>query len=228
MGSWFIAVKQIENPVISACRQCLLLAGLAALTEPCIALKACVVAGLGLVALRRCASGQNNVATLNRTHLYLKISSQFLLFIVLLGMKTENNISILLDKVINDLEARQDYSSVKFQFIDSEQSITAVNAVQSYNSFKQEVFSQQSNNIPITVLSIDEVINITNAIIASNVAIQKMGQLNTNRTITPSTAKEDNVTLKALFDELMKLKATTQTGEITPSSIQKIYGPKGT
>lgn len=228
MRSWFIAVKQIENPVISACRQCLLLAGLAALTEPCIALKACVVAGQGLVALRRCASGQNNVATLNRAHLYLKISSQFLLFIVLLGMKTENNISILLDKVINDLEARQDYSSVKFQFIDSEQSITAVNAVQSYNSFKQEIFSQQSNNIPITVLSIDEVINITNAIIASNVAIQKMGQLNTNRTITPSTAKEDNVTLKALFDELMKLKATTQTGEITPSSIQKIYGPKGT
>ena len=143
-------------------------------------------------------------------------------------MKTENTLTALLDKVINDLETRQDYTSVKFKFIDCEQTVSAGAAVQSYINFKQKVLLQITQSISISLLSIDEVINITQAIIASNIAMQKMGPLSTNRTIAPGAAQENNLTLKALLDELMILKAANQTGPIAPSPTQLIYGPKET
>jgi hypothetical protein len=145
-------------------------------------------------------------------------------------MVSDMNTTILalLDKAVAGLEARGDYSSIKFQLSGSAQSVTAANAVQSYLGLKQEVLLQQAHGIPIAAFSIGQVIDVTDAIIVSNVAMQKMGPLNTNRTMAPSAAAESNATFKSLLDELLKFKATNQTGAIAPSPAQLIYGPKGT
>jgi len=143
-------------------------------------------------------------------------------------MTQETDIVKSLDTVTSNLEARQDYRTVMFQFVGADQSISAPNAVQTYNSFKQEILLQEAKDIPVSVFSVDEVIVITNAIINSNLAMQTMGQLSTSRTIEPTTAESNNISLKTLLSELMDFKATLQLGPIPASPTQEKYGPKGT
>ena len=143
-------------------------------------------------------------------------------------MVLETNTIKMLDTVAGDLEARPDYATITFQFADASQSISALNAVQTYDGFKQDILLQQAHGTPISVLSINEVIAITNAIITSNLAMQQMGQLSTDRTIAPKVAEKNNVALKELLSDLTQMKATQQSGAISASPAQQKYGPKGT
>lgn len=122
----------------------------------------------------------------------------------------------LTTSVIADLQARRDYSSVKFEATSS-RTVTGPEAVASYDALNQALITAGTKGTAVPTDTLDTALALTAVIINANTLIQKMGQLNTNRTIEPGTAKADNVTLASLNAALMTLKAGGDTGD-TPTS----------
>lgn len=121
----------------------------------------------------------------------------------------------LTTSVIADLQARRDYATIKFD-AGGGKTVSGPEAVASYNLLNQALITAGTNDTAVPTDTLDTALVLTAVIINANTLIQKMGQLNTNRTIEPDTAKADNVTLASLNAALMTLKASGNTGD-TPT-----------
>lgn len=122
-------------------------------------------------------------------------------------MATSTDIQSEIGTVVTDLQARRDYSSVKFELA-NKKTVTAGKAVNQLNGLKQAVLTSEATSSAVASTAIDAALALVSTIIHANTLIQKMGQLNTDRTIEPATAAAHNKALTALQHSLMELKAS--------------------
>jgi hypothetical protein len=112
-----------------------------------------------------------------------------------------------LPKVTGDLQQRPDYGASQRQ------------AVQTLDGFKQALLTVQAASDPgteqlaaLASLASGTVLPLLGRLIADNTAISKMGQLNTNRTITPTMATAYNAALSKLQSATQELVAQLGAG----------------
>ncbi|OAB55347.1 hypothetical protein AY600_00785 [Phormidium willei BDU 130791] len=134
-----------------------------------------------------------------------------------------------LAKVIEDLQSRPDYGK------------SQAAAVATFESFDQELTTLQANSAPtakdyatVQASAQDSVLPLVARLINDNVAITKMMQLNTQRSITPAMAKAHTADLKTLQSDGKTLVAelAAEGGGATKVSAwppqELTYGPKMT
>ncbi|EZH75636.1 hypothetical protein ATO12_02275 [Aquimarina atlantica] len=120
-------------------------------------------------------------------------------------MNTVHQLIQTIDSAIASIQSRHDYISVKFHTEENE--LTASEVVILYNELKQNALASQKISKSISDIELHEVSSITTTIIKSNKLIASEGQLNRNRTISPSSAIEENITLEALLAAIQNYNA---------------------
>lgn len=111
-----------------------------------------------------------------------------------------------INTVISELHQRGDFTSITFTV--NQKTVTAVQAVEIFNRYKQDLLNMQARGTAIPELKSDELLTVISAIINSNLAMSKMGQLNTKRSIPPDKARSNNQTLLKLQDQIMQFKTS--------------------
>ncbi|WP_106793585.1 hypothetical protein [Aquimarina sp. Aq78] len=114
-------------------------------------------------------------------------------------MDTAHQLIQTIDSAIFSIQGRQDYKTIQFKIEDNKTCLSASEVVYHFNQFKQIVLVSQETQKSISNTELQEVSIIISTIIKSNTLIASEGQLDLNRTISPSSAIEENVVLEVLL-----------------------------
>ncbi|WP_024770179.1 hypothetical protein [Aquimarina macrocephali] len=120
-------------------------------------------------------------------------------------MNTAHQLIQTIDSVISGIQSRQDYKTIQFKIEENETYLSASKVVYYFNQFKQAVLVSQETQKSISNSELQEVSIIISTIIKSNTLIASEGQLNLNRTISPSSTIEENVILEALLKAIQDI-----------------------
>ncbi|WP_025663892.1 hypothetical protein [Aquimarina megaterium] len=119
-------------------------------------------------------------------------------------MNTVHQLIQTIDSAIASIQNRDDYKVIKFNAEGNE--LTASEVVNYFNQLKQAALVSQETPKNISNTQLQEASIITTTIIKSNKLIISDGQLDLNRTISPSSAIEENVTLQAMLTAILDYK----------------------
>ena len=119
-------------------------------------------------------------------------------------MNTVHQLILTIDSAITSIQNRVDYNTIKFNTEKNE--LTASEVVNYFNQLKQNALVSQETQKSISNTQLQEVSIIITIIIKSNQLIVSEGQLNLNRTISASSAIEENLTLQALLTAIQDYK----------------------
>ncbi|WP_109853188.1 hypothetical protein [Aquimarina sp. AU58] len=119
-------------------------------------------------------------------------------------MNTVHQLIQTIDSAITSIQNRDDYKTIKFNTEKNE--LTASEVVIYFNQLKQAVLVSQETRKNISNTQLQETSIITTTIIKSNQLIISDGQLDLNRTISPSFAIEENLTLQVLLTAIQEYK----------------------
>lgn len=111
--------------------------------------------------------------------------------------KSQGDIFLQIKQVVEDLRDRPDYGA------DQKKVVTELNGfallLKKYQATKEpsDALTEEVQKTATT-----EILPLIDEQISDNVSITKMGQLSTNRTISPAMAKEHNINLEALQEDV--------------------------
>lgn len=108
------------------------------------------------------------------------------------------------------IQGRSDYTSTKIDVSGTEKSLTQL--VSDYNSLKQTCATASSGGTAPSDSALAGASADTEALTNANIAQINMGQLSTDRTITPTAAKAQNEILATLSTNLMEVRAQLSGG----------------
>lgn len=107
---------------------------------------------------------------------------------------------VQIQKVVKDLQARPDYGP---------EQKTSVGELNDYALLLQTFEADSAPPLALTqeiqTESVSTILPLVGELIDDNVKITKMGQLNTDRTITPTMAKAHNIDLEALQSDVRQI-----------------------
>lgn len=116
-----------------------------------------------------------------------------------------------IQKVVKDLQARPDYGPGQK---------TSVDELNGYALLLQKFEADSAPPLALTkeiqTESMSTMLPLVGSLIDDNIKITKMGQLSTDRTITPTMAKSHNVDLEALQTDIQKITAQPESGSGSP------------
>ncbi len=108
-------------------------------------------------------------------------------------------------QAVQSIQSRADYQNIQFKDTVDNTELSASEVIEQLLQCKQNVLLSKASEQSIPKSTIEHTLKVLAMVIQSNTAMTKMGQLDTNRTITPSVAFEENKILEQLRDCMNEL-----------------------